>query len=103
MVLSLSLPWQLVWAGLVPSCITVYIDNYTPLFFLFAQCAPHPTPVAQRVKHLPVTQETQVQSLGQEDPLEKKMATHFQYSCLENPMDKGAWWATVHKVAKSQT
>ena len=27
----------------------------------------------------------------------------FQYSCLENPMDKGAWQATVHRVAKSQT
>ena len=27
----------------------------------------------------------------------------FQYSCLENPMDRGAWWATVHGVAKSQT
>ena len=27
----------------------------------------------------------------------------LQYSCLENPMDIGAWWATVHKVAKSQT
>ena len=26
-----------------------------------------------------------------------------QYSCLENPMDKGAWWATVHGVTKSQT
>ena len=26
-----------------------------------------------------------------------------QYSCLENPMDRGAWWATVHTVAKSQT
>ena len=26
----------------------------------------------------------------------------FQYSCLENPMDRGAWWATVHGVAKSQ-
>ena len=25
----------------------------------------------------------------------------LQYSCLENPMDRGAWWATVHKVAKS--
>ena len=25
-----------------------------------------------------------------------------QYSCLENPMDKGAWWATVHGVTKSQ-
>ena len=27
----------------------------------------------------------------------------FQYSCLENPMDGGTWWATVHGVAKSQT
>ena len=27
----------------------------------------------------------------------------LQYSCLENPMDGGAWWATVHRVAKSQT
>ena len=27
----------------------------------------------------------------------------LQYSCLENPMDKGAWWAIVHGVAKSQT
>ena len=27
----------------------------------------------------------------------------FQYSCLENPLDKRAWWSTVHRVAKSQT
>ena len=27
----------------------------------------------------------------------------LQYSCLENPMDRGAWWAMVHRVAKSQT
>ena len=27
----------------------------------------------------------------------------LQYSCLGNPMDRGAWWATVHRVAKSQT
>ena len=32
--------------------------------------------VAQRLKHLPPTRETQVRSLGQEDPLEKEMATH---------------------------
>ena len=30
------------------------------------------------------------------------MATYLQYSCLENPMDRGAWWATVHGMAKSQ-
>ena len=27
----------------------------------------------------------------------------FQYSCLENPMDRGAWWAALHGVTKSQT
>ena len=27
----------------------------------------------------------------------------LQYSCLENPMDRGAWWATVHRITKSQT
>ena len=27
----------------------------------------------------------------------------LQYSCLGNPMDRGAWWATVHRVAKSRT
>ena len=27
----------------------------------------------------------------------------LQYSCLENSMDRGAWWATVHRVAKSRT
>jgi len=43
------------------------------------------------VKCLPVMWETQVQSLGWEDPLEKEMATHSKYPCLENPMDRGAW------------
>ena len=38
---------------------------------------------------------------GQDDPLEKEMAT--QYSCLENPMDRGAWWTRVHGVTKNQT
>ena len=40
---------------------------------------------------------------GQEDPLEEKMATHSKTSCLENSMDRGAWWAAFHGVAKSQT
>ena len=48
-------------------------------------------------------QETRVRSLGQKDRLEKEMATPLQYSCLENPMDGGAWEAAVHGVAKSQT
>ena len=47
--------------------------------------------VAQTVKNLPAMQETQVRSLGQEDPLEKDMATHSSILALENPMDFGAW------------
>ena len=46
-------------------------------------------------------QETWVRSLGWEDPLEKWMTTPLQYSCLENSMDKGAWWATVHEITES--
>ena len=42
-----------------------------------------------------------VQSLGREDPLEEGMTTCFSY--LENPMDKGVWQATVHRVAESWT
>ena len=47
--------------------------------------------VAQTVKHLPTMWETQVQSLGWEDPLEKEIGNQLQYSCLENPMDRGVW------------
>ena len=59
------------------------------------------------VKNLPAMQETRVWSLCQEDLLEKGMATQgngtpLQYSCMENPMEGGAWWAAVHGVAKSQ-
>ena len=53
------------------------------------------------VKNLPAMQETQVRSLGGADSLEKEMATYLQYSYLENPMDRGAWRAAVHGVAKS--
>ena len=59
--------------------------------------------MAQMVKNLPAMQETRVQSLGREDPLEKGMATPLQYSCLENPMDSGAWRAAIQGVAKSRT
>ena len=51
--------------------------------------------VAQTVKNLPAMQESQVRSLDQEDPLEKRMAYPLQCSCLENPMDREAWEAIV--------
>ena len=59
--------------------------------------------VAQRLKCLPAMQETWVRSLGQEDPLEKEMATHFSILAWRIPWTEEPWWATVHGVAKSQT
>ena len=60
--------------------------------------------MAQTVKNPPTMQETWVQSLGQEDLMEREMATHpIQNSCLENSMDSGAWQITLHGVAKSWT
>ena len=60
--------------------------------------------VTQRVKNLPAKWETWVRSLSWEDPLEEGMAT-FQGSILawRIPMDRGAWWAVVHRVARSWT
>ena len=55
------------------------------------------------VTNPPAVQETWVQSLGWEDPLEEGMATHSSIFAWRIPMDKGDWWATVHVVAKSQT
>ena len=49
------------------------------------------------------TQEKRVQSLGREGPLEEDMATHSSILVWENPMDRGAWQATVHAVIKSCT
>ena len=58
-------------------------------------------------KNLPEIQETQemwVQSLSWEDLLEEENGNTLQYSCLKSPMDRGAWWATVHRLlTKSQT
>ena len=44
-----------------------------------------------------------VPSMGREDPLEEGMATHCSILAWKNPMNRGAWWATVHGLSKSQT
>ena len=59
--------------------------------------------VAQRLKCLTAMRETQVQSLCREDSPGEGNGNPFQCSCLGNPMDRGAWWPTVHRVAKSWT
>ena len=54
----------------------------------------------QCVRSLPAaeTQETWVSPLEQEDPMEEENENLLQYACLKNPMDRGAWWATVYRV-----
>ena len=59
--------------------------------------------VAQMGKNPPAMWETWVPSLGWEDPLEEGMATHsvLQFLAWRIPTERGAWWATVHGVTKS--
>ena len=62
-----------------------------------------------RLKNLPTNAEDIRDSsyvgsiLGSERSLGGRNGSALQYSCLENPMDRGAWWATVHGVTKSRT
>ena len=55
--------------------------------------------VARMVKNLPAMQETRVQSLGWEDPLEEGMATYCSTLVWRLPMDRGALWVTVQGAA----
>ena len=70
----------------------LYINTY--LLYIYGG-----SQVAQWVKNLPAVQEALeiwVQFLAREDTLEEGTAT-LQYSCPENPMDRGTWQATVHR------
>ena len=58
--------------------------------------------VAEMVKNLPAKQ-TRVRSLDVERSHGAVNGSPFQYSCLGNPLDRGAWQAVVHGIAKSQT
>ena len=58
--------------------------------------------VAQLVKNPLAMRETWVRSLGWEDPLEEGVATHAGILAWRFPMDRGGWWATVHRVSKSR-
>ena len=59
--------------------------------------------VAQTVNNLPAVWATWARSMGWEDPLEGHMATHSSILAWRIPMDREAWRATAHGVAKSQT
>ena len=59
--------------------------------------------MTQIVKNLPAILETWVQFLGWEDSLEEYMAIYSSILAWRLPMDRGAWWATVHGVTKTWT
>ena len=66
-------------------------------------CLPGTLMVAQMVKNLPAMQETLIQSLGQEDPPGEGNGHPLQYSCLENSMEGGTWWATWGRKESNMT
>ena len=59
--------------------------------------------VTRLVKNPPAMRETWVQSLSWEDPLKEGLAAHSSVLAWRIPMDRGAWWAIVHGIAKSRT
>ena len=59
--------------------------------------------VALTVKNPPAMGETWVWSLGWEDPMEEGIETHSSILAWKIPMDRGAWWATVHRVTELDT
>ena len=59
--------------------------------------------MVKKKKSLPAMKITGVQSLSQEDPLEKGMASHYSILAWRILMDRGAWPAAVHGVAKNRT
>ena len=79
-------------------CVCVFVCVYTYIYDTYGASL-----VAQLVKNLPAIQETRVQSLSWEDPLKKRNGYSHHSSCLENPMDPGAWQAIMHGVTQSQT
>ena len=81
--------------------ISVHQDVIETLICIFLWSA-WASLVAQLVKNPPAMRETWVRSLGWEGPLEKGMATHSSFLAQRIPMDRGAWWDTLHGVAKSQ-
>ena len=88
---------------MLPRVLLIHKSSLKVTAALLGPCMPgtKASLVAQMVKNLPAMGETQLRALGQESPLEK--GNPLQYSCLENPMDRGVWQDAVHRVAKSWT
>ena len=86
------------WGDFHSSSLPFKHEVWTTLLFLVWASL-----VAQTVKNPPAMWETWVWSLGWEDPLEEDMAIHTSILAWGIPMNREAWWATVHGFVKSQT
>ena len=85
------------------ACDLLSVKLYPLWIHLFTSITLGASLVPQIVKNLPAMQETWVQSLVWEDPLEEGIATHSSILAWRISMDRGAQWATVYRVTKSQT
>ena len=81
------------------TCLQILIYVHMHIKYVVLHKLGFPDGVA--VKNPPVLQEMQVQFQGRSPGA--GIGNPLQYSCLRNPVDRGAWWATVHGVTKSQT
>ena len=79
-------------------CVCVCVDVYVHINLVCMDIS-WTSQVVLLVKNMQEVSDT-VSVLGQEDPLEE--GNPLQYSCLENPMDREAWQATVHRVTQNQ-
>ena len=94
----LSFPYFLLLLILSPPPSTFFLSLFSRNVYTSLVSGCHLVAQWQRIHRS--KQETQVWSLGQKDPLEKENSCPLQYSCLGSPMDREAWWATVHGVTK---
>ena len=78
--------------------MTFFLKHYLRLI-----CLMWASLVAQMVKNLPAVRETQVHIPGSGGSPGEGNGYPLPYSCLESPMNRGAWWAIVYGVAKSWT
>ena len=84
--------------------LTMFLVKYRPLVdFSDIANKGHMLQGFTSASHHYLSISTREHLLTLEDPLEEGTDKAFQYSCLENAMDRGAWQATVHSVTKSRT